>query len=431
MNVSPDVVVVGAGLSGLATALACSKAGLTVRVLEGAGQAGGRCRSFNDKYLDRRIDNGNHFIMSANRHARNYLKRVGAEDELVSPPFALYPFVDVSTGERWTIRFNEGPIPFWVLDAKTRIPGTKISDYLAGLKIAFAGSGKTVAEAVGIEPGQEGLLFKRLWEPMCLAILNTTPERGQANLLWRALRETFALGGQACTPMTAQHGLGTAFVEPALRTLADEGVEIAFGKRLREVEAKDRSISQLQFSDETLDISGHTQIVLALPPSRLHQVMPEFEPPKDDASILNVHFLAPQPIPRDALGQGFFLGMLGGDAQWAVLHDDIVSLTVSASHAIGLDDTPNDEVVGKLWREVAIAFELGDMRYHKVRVIREKRATFDQSPEGASRRLACETRYRNLWLAGDHTQTGVPATIEGAIRSGNKAADRVIKALAK
>lgn len=422
-----EVIIIGAGLSGLATALACSKKGMKVRLFEGAGHAGGRCRSFYDKYLDRRIDNGNHFIMSANRHARDYLKRVGAEDELMSPPYALYPFVDVKTGERWTLRFNEGPIPFWVFDKKTRIPGTKIGDYFAGLKIAMAGTNGTVASAVGIGEAQSktpanDLLFQRLWEPLTLAVLNTTPKIGQAKLLWSVLKETFALGGQACTPMTGKNGLGPAFIDPAVKTLLREGAEITFGKRLRGLEREKERISALEFSDETIEVNEGAKIVIALPPTRLKQVMPELDPPSDDSSILNVHFLAPKSLPRDALGQGFFIGMLNSDAQWAVIHDDIVSLTVSASHAIGMDDVPNEEVANRLWQETSVALRLGDMAYEKVRVIREKRATFDQSPRGAAKRLNAQTAFENLFLAGDHTNTGVPATIEGAIRSGNKAA---------
>ncbi|MEL6378692.1 MAG: hydroxysqualene dehydroxylase HpnE [Pseudomonadota bacterium] len=424
---SPTIFVVGAGLGGLAAALAASKAGKRVRLFEGAGHAGGRCRSFHDRYLDRRIDNGNHFIMSANRDARAYLDRVGASDQLTHPPYALYPFVDLATHERWTLRFTEGPIPFWAFDKKTRIPGTKLSDYLSGIKLAFAGPEQTVTDIVlgGGNVGQgdtDDLMFKRMWEPLTLAVLNTTPAIGQADLLWAVLRRTFALGGQAAIPMTARDGLGTAFVDPALETLRREGVEITFGARLRSLTEAAGRVTGLQFSADDLVVGPEDQVILALPPSRLRQVMPDVDPPHDDASILNVHFKAPGPVDQRALGKGFFLGMLSSDAQWAVIHGDIISLTVSASHAIGMDEVPNHEVADRLWAETCQALKLGDMAYEKVRVIREKRATFDQSPAGVAKRLPARTRHANLWLAGDHTQTGLPATIEGAILSGNKAA---------
>lgn len=421
-----QIFIIGAGLAGLAAALACSARGHKVTLFEGAGHAGGRCRSFHDKYLDRRIDNGNHFIMSANDQARNFLKRVGAEDQLTHPPYALYPFVDIKTKERWTLRFNEGPIPFWAFDTKTRIPGTKLGDYLAGLKIATAGQSATVETALGIKNG-DSLLYERLWEPLTLAVLNTTPAIGQAKLLWSVLSRTFALGGQACIPMTAKNGLGTAFVDPALQQLRKEGAHIEFGARLRNLKRNSFRITDLEFTNETVEVGDRDQVVIALPPSRLRQVMPALNPPDDDASILNVHFKAPRPLPRDALGQGFFIGMLSSDAQWAVIHGDIVSLTVSASHAIGMDDVPNADVAQRLWAETCIALDLGEMDYEKVRVIREKRATFDQSPGGVARRLKPETAYANLFLAGDHIDTGLPATIEGAIRSGNHAAGLAMK----
>ena len=428
-----QIYIVGAGLSGLAAALACSARGRRVTMFEGAGHAGGRCRSFHDRYLDRRIDNGNHFIMSANSAALGYLDRVGARDQLTHPPFALYPFVDLATRERWTLRFTEGPIPFWAFDKKTRIPGTQLTDYLAGLRIAFADDQTTVLDAVRARNADSlsentDLLYKRLWEPLTLAVLNTTPHIGQAKLLWSVIRRTFALGGQASIPMTARDGLGTAFVEPALKTLEREGVKVVFGARLRSVQREANRVSHLDFTNETVAVGAADQVILALPPSRLRQVMPELDPPHDDASILNVHFKAPGPVSRDALGKGFFIGMLSSDAQWAVIHGDIISLTVSASHAIGMDEVPNDEVAGRLWAETCAALQLGDMRYEKVRVIREKRATFDQSPTGVAKRLDMVTADHNLFLAGDHTNTGLPATIEGAIRSGNRAAELALRA---
>jgi len=301
-RVKPKVIIIGAGLAGLSAALWCSERGIDVRLFEGAGHAGGRCRSFHDKYLDRQIDNGNHFIMSANQSARAYLRRVGAQDQLMSPPYALYPFVDVKSRERWTLKFNKGLIPYWVLRAKSRIPGTRLIDYFAGLKIALVGPKKTVGEVAGVDMRHvesqlsDNLLYKRLWEPLTLAVLNTTPQIGQAKLLWSVLRETFALGGQACTPMTGKNGLGPAFIDPALRTLEREGGKIQFGARLRYIERSGLRITKLHFSNDHIEIDEKTQIILALPPSRLKQVMPELDPPDDNASILNVHFLASKPL---------------------------------------------------------------------------------------------------------------------------------------
>ena len=419
----PRTHIIGAGLSGLAAAARLAESGVPVTLYDSAGRAGGRCRSFYDKHLERDIDNGNHLIMSGNRSALAYLDRIGAQDPLTGPPFAMYPFVDVASGRRWMVRINEGPIPFWVFDRQWRVPDTGVMDYVKAAGIAFAGDDQTVADIVD----EKSVLYERFWEPLTLAVLNTTPQIGQAKLLWRVIRETFLLGGQASIPLVAKEGLGPAFVDPAVRFIEKNGGIVRFNARLRNAWMEGGAVASLTFADETVTLEDGDHVIFALPPSRLKQIMPELDPPRDDASILNIHYRLGGPVPTEALAQGPFIGMVSSKGQWAFVRDDVISLTTSASNAIGADDLPNDDVVSEIWRDTQIALNLGDRDYERVRVIREKRATPDQSPAGVRKRLKPETQQRNLFLAGDHTDTGVPATIEGSIRSGDRAAALVLK----
>ncbi len=424
-NAASRIHIVGAGLSGLAASVRLADAGAKVTIHESAGHAGGRCRSFYDRTLEREIDNGNHMIMSGNHSALDYLERIGSNDALTGPTDASYPFVDVKSRERWRVRINDGMIPSWIFDPKARVPNTTLFDYVKAAGIAFARKDQTVADIVD----KDDVLYRRFWEPLTLAVLNATPDLGQAQLLWSVIRETFLLGGKASRPLAAKKGLGPAFIDPAVRHIQSKGAEVRFNARLRAAEFSDGRVSSLDFGEEKIELNENDAVILAVPPSRLKQIVPDVDPPDDSASILNVHYRTLHPVPAGALGDSPFIGMISSDAQWAFVREDVVSLTVSASHAIGMDDVPNQKAADDMWRETQIALDLGNMPYEAVRVIRERRATPDQSPQAAQKRLKAATGFRNLFLAGDHTATGVPATIEGSIRSGDTAAALAIRAL--
>ena len=129
----PTVHVIGAGLAGLSAAVALENAGVPVQLYEAAGHAGGRCRSFHDKTLDHVIDNGNHLVLSGNKSALAYLDAIGAGDAMFGPPKAAFPFIDAKTRERWTLRPNWGPLPWWVMSQDRRVLNTRLSEQ--GIKL--------------------------------------------------------------------------------------------------------------------------------------------------------------------------------------------------------------------------------------------------------------------------------------------------------
>jgi phytoene dehydrogenase-like protein len=109
------VHVVGAGLAGLAAAVSLAAAGRQVTVYEAGPAAGGRCRSYLDRNLGRRIDNGNHLVLSGNRAIADYLAQIGAADSLTGPALPCFPFVDLADGARWVVAPNLGRLPWWTL----------------------------------------------------------------------------------------------------------------------------------------------------------------------------------------------------------------------------------------------------------------------------------------------------------------------------
>lgn len=407
--------VVGAGLAGLSAALVLAERGHAVTVWEGAGHAGGRCRSFHDAKLDREIDNGSHLILTGNDAVARYLARAGTPDALVAGE-AAFPMVDLDSGERFTLRLSDGPIPWWIFDPQSRVPHTRLWDYLGGWRLAVAGPEATVAEAVR----DRGPLWRAFWEPLSLAVLNTTPERGQAQLLWRVLAKTFLKGAGPSRPMFAPRGLGAALIEPALARLSALGAEIRFNTMVRGLERAGTHVLALDTGAGRIPLEDHDRVILALPPSRLVRLLPELDPPKDEGAILNAHFRVDR---TDELADAPpILGVLGSLAHWIFVRGDVVSVTVSAADALGILATPREDVAVQLWSETAKALALGKTTHTCARIIVEKRATFDQQPEAVAKRLNAITSWSNLFLAGDATDTGLPATIEGAVLSGEIAA---------
>jgi hydroxysqualene dehydroxylase len=408
------VHVVGAGLAGLAAAIRLSERQIPVRLYEAAQQAGGRCRSYHDRTLGRVIDNGNHLLLSGNRDAQDYLAAIGSEGSLLGPPAAIFPFLDLATGERWVVRPNRGRLPLWIAQPSRRVAGTRLGDYLGAWRLARAAADDTVAGCVGAD----GMLWRRFWDPLARAILNTPPESGSARLLWAALRESFAQGGAGCRPLIARASLAASLVEPALRRLEARGVPVAIGHRLRAVTRRDGHVIGLDFAQRQIVLEAGDQLVLALPAGQTGALLPEIPVPEGSHAIVNGHFRlsAPARLPHDAP----LLGLVGGTAEWLFVRDEMVSLTVSAADALA--DEPSEAIAARLWADSARALDLPLAPQPPGRIVKERRATFAQTPAAAARRPPAETRWNNLLLAGDWTATGLPATIEGALRSGRRAA---------
>lgn len=144
----PTAHVIGAGLSGLSSAICLADDGYQIQIYEAAGQAGGRCRSFHDASLDALIDNGNHLLLSGNTSTMSYLERIGTKSELVGPDEAKLNFVDLKSGQRWTFRPNRGRVPWWIFDKSRRVAGTSAHDYFSAAGLLNAKSGDVFTDIV-------------------------------------------------------------------------------------------------------------------------------------------------------------------------------------------------------------------------------------------------------------------------------------------
>ena len=407
---SGTVHIVGAGLAGLSCAVALARADVQVELHEAARQAGGRCRSYFEPALDCEIDNGNHLVLSGNRALLDYVTTIGASAKLSGPAQAGYDFADLKSGERWALRISDGVIPWWLLSPQRRVPGTRLADYLGSVRLLRAGIDDTVVARLG-----DGPLYDRLWRPVLLAALNTDPQEASARLAAAVVRETLARGGAACRPLLASEGLAAAFIDPALAWLRQKGTGVRFDSRLRELVLGRERVERLAFADgRTITLARQDQVVLAVPAPVAQALVPRLSAPDQFRAIVNGHFRIDPPagFPR-------ILGVVNGLTEWLFAFEHRLAVTISGADR--LLDMPREEIARTLWGEVAALTGLPS-QLPPWQIIKERRATFAALPSQEAKRPGARTAWRNLLLAGDWTATGLPATIEGAVRSGNRAA---------
>lgn len=414
------VHIVGAGLSGLAASIRCLDKGFRVSLYEATNHAGGRCRSFYDPQLKQIIDNGTHLILGGNPCVFEYLRAVGAVSLLKPAPGAL-PFIDLASGEKWSLRPGNTKFPLWLFMPGRRIPGTRLVDYKAIKRLSAAGGEDTLTKFVDVS----SVMFERFWDPLCTAVLNTDAKDGSAKLISRMLEMTVLKGPAFARPFLAPAGLSAALIEPGLSYLRKGKINLKFRKRLKSIDLDHNRAGKMIFVDNTIALTQKDHIILCLPPHQIRSLLPIIEVPTDTRPILNVHFglTEEHPLPEDAP----FMGIINGTSQWLFRRANILSVTVSNASVFVEKDT--DELVNLIWREISHIISCPKMPLPNHRVVMEKRATISQTPEQNALRPDSVTKWKNLYLAGDWTNTGLPATIESAVQSGQIAAETLSNSL--
>jgi hydroxysqualene dehydroxylase len=398
------VTIIGAGVAGLAAAVAASAAGWAVRLHEASPEAGGRCRTVTAPDGTRH-DNGTHVLLGANRAALAFLRRIGAYDRWVEPEPDGLPLVDLADGRTARVGLTPGS---W-LRPDRRPPGLGLADLWPLAALAMPGRDRPLG--VRVKPGP---LRRSLIEPLTVAALNTPVAEASSARLGAVLRGLMRPG--AGRLLVARDGLTDGLVAPALAHLARAGVSVALGDRLRAVEHDGRTATALVFADRTVPVDPGARVVLALPPRALARLLPDLPVPIEHEPIVNLHYGWGAPGPR-------FIGLLGARAQWALVRPEGTSVTISAGTE-ALADDPGD-LSAMVWDELCRALPAAGVAtppaaVPAVRRVVERFATVRQaagpSPRPPHRPLD------NLCLAGDWLDASLPATIEAAVRSGVAAA---------
>ena len=254
-------------------------------------------------------------------------------------------------------------------------------------------------------------------EPVLLAMLNTPPGAASVRLASNVLKESLLRGGKASLPRIASPSLAAAFIDPAVQWLAKRNAPLSLGKRLRSVVLEGDRATALDWGDGPEAIARDEAVVLAVPPWAAASLLPGTSAPDEFCAIVNGHFAISPPASAPPM-----LGVLGGAAQWLFAFHDRISVTVSAADDVV--DVEREELARRFWKDIQSAYGIC-AEMPRWQIVKEKRATFAATPEQDLKRPPSRTGWRNLFLAGDWIQTGLPATIEGALRSGEAAAQLV------
>lgn len=446
-----QAVVIGAGFAGLSAAVRLAKAGVTVTVLEEAPRLGGRATAFSDRATGERVDNGQHVLFGCYRDTYAFLREIGA-DQLAPLDERLAVTMADTTGASYRLRCPSWPPPANLFGGLLRWRALPLRARLnaARLRRVLAETRRDGAEAVAarVDPeetvtrwlqqhGQRDAIRDWLWNPLAVAALNQSPDTAAAAPFVRVLGELFGRGAQDAAIGLPKVPLDELYAEPARRFLEALGGRVLL-----------KSPARVRFSDEggnarvvagAVDIETRAVISAVpwhalgrlwngTPPSALDAILGDAAGVRS-SPIVTVNFWFDGPVMTDR-----FVGLVGGPMHWvfdksAIFGSASGHLSIVASGAEDLAAMDNQAVTRAALGHLKKALpQTASRTLLRSVVVREHRATFSLAP-GSPKRPGAATPVRGFYLAGDWTDTGLPGTIEGAVRSGHRAADLVLQSL--
>ena len=435
------VVVVGGGLSGLAAAVRLSSQRIPTLLLEQRPFLGGRAYSFVDDTTGTVIDNGQHVLIAGYAQTMAYLDTVGTRDRVAVQGVPELDFHHPARGF-CSFRLPGLPSPLHLAAGILTTDLFSAADRMRMVRAGLAlrrGAGRGDGGSMTVEEwldahGQSAETKRSFWEPLAVAVMNEHLGVASASIFLHAVRTAFLGDRRGAALAVPTVGLSELLVDPARAFVEGRGGVVRTGADVAGIVVEEGRVAAVELRDgEPVSCSA---VVLAVPSYRAAGVLSAslrgWGTPANAASIplspiVSVHLW----FDTDFMPQRV-LGVIGRRIQWVFNRRKIclergagghLSVVISAGHS--LVDLSNEELTRIALDDlVSIYGSSVGAPVHEV-VIREKRATFSCSPAVEPLRPGAETPLPNLFLAGDWTATGYPATIEGAIQSGNLAAELV------
>jgi len=418
------VIVIGGGFAGLSAAAYLVKNKFKVTLLEASPKLGGRAYSFFDKDTTTLVDNGQHILMGCYYDTLNFLSLIGASENFYFQKRLKVDFVQ----EGFKVHTLKS-IPFFyplnLIIGLFNFNALNISDKFSLLKVflklPFLSSEKlsniSVKEWLKLE-NQSKAIIDAFWKILAVGALNTSIEKASAKIFIDILKQIFLNGNKSATIVLPRKGLSESYVANAQEFILKNGGDVRLSEQVESLDIKKKCITELRTVKEI-----HTDfdyIVSTIPAFALERIfknessigIPEFK----YSTILNIHFW----LKENAFPEGFY-GLINSPVHWVFNKGTHLNLVISDANE--LVNTSNEEMLYLVKDELKKYFLSDSQLISNYKIIKEKRATFVPSSDIIDRRLSQKTKIENLILAGDWVDTGLPSTIESAVKSGRVAAE--------
>ena len=436
------MIIVGGGWAGIAAAVELSRHDIPVTLLESAKQLGGRARSV--QLDDKHLDNGQHLLLGAYESVLTLLRHIGVReaDVLQRMPLSLHWYRPNTR----SVTFNTPrlPAPLHLLWALLTVKGLNLSERRAALRFcrALQASNFSLDEDCSVQAllqqhRQPPAVVQTLWEPLCLGALNTHLHEASAQIFVRTLGDSFRHTRRDSDLLLTRKNLGAILPEPAMDFIELHNGHVRLGQRVTglgiTVNEGGQRIEAVNVGEQRL---AARQVILATPPNitlgliqphqALHSIYSQLQS-LDTRPICTVYLQYPSHI---RIGR-WMHGAVNSLSQWVFDRSlygqhGLMAVVISGDGAHMTWD--NDTLCDAVEEELAAQFPRWPAPLSR-HVIREKRATFASTVDVNRIRPAAVTPVTGLWLAGDYTDTRLPATLEGAVRSGVQCAQQVLRSL--
>ncbi len=419
-----DYIVIGSGFAGLSAAVHLSSKSKKVLVLEASNKTGGRAYSLKDKPTGTLIDNGQHIMMGCYQETLDFFRIIGAEDNLIfqnklEVNFLLPHFQKVDF--KAYSKFYPFNLASGLLSYKALSPLNRFRMLKFFLKLPLASnrdlSRMSVYEWLESE-NQNEAIRKAFWEILALGALNTSIYKASAKMFRDILIEIFFHGNRASTIILPREGLTETYCVNAVKYIEERGGKVVSGEQVEKLVVEDNRLKSLVTNKQT--IKEFNGVISSIPYYGLKRILPSEYLPADPgfsySSILTVHVWLKENKVEDT-----FYGLIGSELHW--IFNRGTHLTLVRSDADELMNKDKEEIFELVKKELFKYCFIEKDDIADYRVIKEKRATFVPSNAVLNNRSGPSSGVRGLWLAGDWTNTGLPSTIESAVKSGRMAAE--------